>query len=647
MSATAGPTTHHHSNQPHDALDESSPMTVETVVPARSSTPEPLLTRANRTPDEGLECPATTTVETVEPSPVRTVPIVDSPAHRSAESTESESTTDPYAPGGPWAYAEKKHGRAFKITTQWTHPDTGEVLITPAHAEQTLSRKGNLRTAWINHNRDTVIAADVSRNSGLTLGQLKRPHLHAVEERRNQTSVGQVARAWGLSPSFVEVLKGHGAFLDACEYLTHEHDAQQAEGKYLYNDSDVKANFNFREQLDGHIAKRTRTDDADNRKMSAVDRLAMMVQNDGLTLTEAEAYDALAYNRGEPRLVRARATYLSKLPQPSYRMNIYLYGEGGTGKDALARAMARQMVPGDWIPGVREPFFVLGGDNVAWEGYDGEPVVIIEEARAGGLIKSFGRKELFAFLNPFPAKQKLNIKNSSVLPVNTITIMTGPDNFETFLDGLAGEYTDKSGTQFKAENKNQSYRRFPMIIPVRDDEFDLMVNKGFVDNTSEYREYYSYRGIRQNMRQVLRRVKGIEDPHRRAETQLEIEAKQVGPILDQHDIIKAAISTEQEDPDTLLTEFADLGEIVTDEERAARQQERLRRARTQADGVTASSIAAGRPKLAHVSERGALPPVIYVGGRPDMSLWDVSTGTYNGQQPLNYTDISAEFRFRG
>lgn len=632
---TAGREDHGHLALP--GSDENTHNAVEAVVPEGCWPFGALVDEANRAPEEGLENRPGPTVETVDLTPA---------SMESDGELAPRSSADPYAPGGPWAYAETRRGRIFKIQSAWVHPDTGATLITRERVEQAAGRKGNLRAAWIDHDRDAYTEDDVARNHRAVLGQLKPAHVHVVEERRNSTSIGAVARAYGLPPEQVEVAKGRGAFLDCCEYLTHEHAEQQASGKHVYEDEAVHANFDFREALDRHLAQRAgpaRSREAT--KLSAVDRLAMMVQNDGLTLMEAEALDPLAYNRGEPRLVRARSTYLAKQPQPPFRMNIYLFGEGGTGKDALARAMARQLVPGDWVPGVKEPFFILGGENVTWEGYDGQLAVIIEDARPASMVRSFGRKELLTFLNPFPARQKLNIKNSSVLPVNTFTIMTGPDDYETFLDGLAGEYTDRSGTRFTAENKNQTYRRIPMIIPVRDDEFDLMVNKGFVDNTTEYREYYCYQGVRQNIRQVLRRVKGIEDPDRRVEVQLAIEAKQVQPILAQHERIASSVSTEHENPDTLVEEFSGLGEFVSDEERVASRAEAVARARAQADGVTAHFLAAGLTSRAWVADDAGLPPVIYSDGNPDLSLWDPNTGTYNGQSPLPLSSISPEFKW--
>lgn len=624
-------------------VDQIPHRTVGTVDPNGCDPLEVQENVANRAPGEGLESRPFPTVATVGSAPEPAVDTVDLPI----DSSRDTAPVDPrerYLPGGDWHYAETIKGRIFRVVSNLVHPDTGASLISLDRVKAVVSRSSVYRYAWVVHDKDRYTKVETETNPRAIPGKLKPRHVEIVIEYRNQTSVGTVARSFTLPPNQIEVKKGRGAFLDCCEYLTHEREDQHALGKYRYPDAEIQANFSFREMVDAHAASRTKQSGDGAVKMTAVDRLAMAIQNDGLTLSDAEQLDPLSFNRGELRLKRARSTYLAKQPQPPMRINIYLYGEGGTGKDALARALARQLIPGDWIPGVKEPFFVLGGDNVAWEGYDGELIVIIEEARAGSLIKAFGRKELFAFLNPFPARQKLNIKNASVLPVNVITIMTGPDDFETFLDGLAGEYTDKSGTQFTAENKNQSYRRIPMILPVRDDEFDIMVNKGFVDNTNEYREYYTYNGVRQNMRQVLTRVKGIQDPTLRSMTQLAIEAKQVAPIIEQHQRIVSSASSEREDPDALVAEFSSLGEFVSDEERAASRADALTRARAQADGVTADFLAAGVTSRAWVSERTGLPPVIYTDNNPDMSLWDAATETYNGQPPLPLSTISPEFK---
>ncbi|MGP5014294.1 hypothetical protein ACTXJX_10805 [Glutamicibacter ardleyensis] len=479
----------------------------------------------------------------------------------------------------PQKLRARSKSTVFDFMQYREHPDSGVVMLTKEQIDAGFAyfeAKGALeRRAMIWHDMDRKEVDDGSQ------GELKPLHAHWVMQLisvtgvESRVTIREVSEAFKIPSARIRIAsdgpnqrKGQNAakltFLDFASYLPHRN--PKAAFKYQYAYSRAESNFDFEAEVEAHV-EMLRSGKRGGRgggqqKLTDVDALAMRVQEEGLTLAEARTVDPLAFNRGESRITRARATYLAGLPQPPHRINYYMFGDGGTGKDALARALARALVPGDWIPGEREPFFLVGGDNVTWEGYDGQPVVIIEEARAGNLIKSFGRKELFAYLNPFPAKQRLNVKNSSVMPVNVITIMTGPDDYATFLDGLAGEYTDRSGEKHHAENKNQSYRRVPIIIPVRENEFDLMVNKGFMDGTGEFREYYAYQGLRQNMRQVLTRVKGIADDQRRIETHLAIEAKQVAPISEKHQQIVAATRTENEDPDALLAEFADLGEPV-------------------------------------------------------------------------------------
>lgn len=475
----------------------------------------------------------------------------------------------------------KNRSTVFSIMQYREHPDSGEILMTREQWNElvtALDEAGVLdRHAGIWHDKDT-----------LPSGELKPIHFHGALRLLPgcEKQVRYIAIRCALPASRIKTpkdsyaegkvvtgpLAADLAFYDFCQYLVHEDERSRDEGKYQYPRDEVEANFDFSGFLDaGRPAKAK-----GKGKLTDVDRLADRIRNEGLTLDEAEKSDWLAFNKNEARMMRARAKYLSSLPQPPHRINFYMFGDGGTGKDALARALARTLVPGDWVPGEKEPFFLVGADNVEFEGYDGEPVVIFEEATAASLIGQLkGRRNAFRFLNPFPAKSRVNIKNASTLPVNTITIITGPEDYETFLDGLAGKYTDKFGTQHEAENRPQSYRRFPIIIPVSSDSFSLLINKGFIEGTNEFTEYQAYENFRQNMRSVLQRVKGIEAPDRRIETHLAIEAQQVKPIKERYEAVVAAVSSKSEDPDALLAEFGDLGEPIPAAELASKHEENM------------------------------------------------------------------------
>lgn len=496
----------------------------------------------------------------------------------------------------------------FSVMQYEQHADTSEVMVTQAQLDRGLSMGSVKKHAFAWHDQDRFDEAEAARQQSMgrsiAPGDLKPRHVHIVIACDHDYSIRQISD-WLMIPSArVKIPKelaekegqkpysGRGArekaFFDFCQYLTHEGSKHQA--KHQYSRSVVGANFDFDAALDGHMTSRAK---AGGQGVTASDQLALRVLKGELTVAEAKEDDPLSFSRCSPRIRKMRAEFLAHQPPPPHRINLYLEGPGGIGKDLLAKALARTLVPGDWEPRVRDPFFAIGGDNVSWEAYDGQQVVIIEEARAGGQIKEFGRTELFQFLSPFPTRQLFNVKGSSTQLLHTVTILTGPDPFEEFLDGLAGEYVDRFGTEHKAENKAQAYRRFPIIIPVREGSFNLLVNKGFVNGSREFQEYKSYGPIRQDLQQITQRAQGIADGKRRTEVQLALEARQVAPIVEQHRRVVAATSTVDEDPDALLAELMDLGELIPQEELAARAEEGRKQLRRRIADAQSSPTTSG------------------------------------------------------
>ncbi len=42
------------------------------------------------------------------------------------------------------------------------------------------------------------------------------------------------------------------------------------------------------------------------------------------------------------------------------------------------------------------------------------------------------------------------------------------------------------------EDQNQARERFPIIIPMRFEDFDILINKGFLNDTREFDQYIAY-----------------------------------------------------------------------------------------------------------------------------------------------------------
>lgn len=447
--------------------------------------------------------------------------------------------------------------RIFNLMQYELHPITKEPLISEAKIKDALAHKSIKRWAYIAHNRDVYSEKDEREDKdGLKkAGEVKPLHFHVVIEADNAIEVSAVARWFGISENFVDVPKGHGAFLDCVEYLTHEDDKQQEQNKILYSDDEIKANFDFRDAL----IKRSELKARYGKELNSYDQLLIDVQNYGLTLRQAEAKEPLIYAKNKNTIKSARQTYLSNQKPPLTRMNFYVCGGGGEGKGLFSKALARSLFPG---LDDKDCFFETGSKGSIFDGYDGQPVVIWNDWRAGEIISCLGgRGNVFALLDTHPGNVKMNVKYSYAEMINKVNIINGVQSYEDFLDSLAGEYETSNGTKYEAEDKNQSYRRFPMIVLVRADDYDFLINKGYLGEGT-YQQYFEHKKIESGLRRIHELCSGREELLR------ELETKVVEPLKLSYDVImneQQTKSTKYTD-DEIRKHFENVGRRVRTED---------------------------------------------------------------------------------
>lgn len=177
-----------------------------------------------------------------------------------------------------------------------------------------------------------------------------------------------------------------------------------------------------------------------------------------------------------------RMKYIQQADPPKTRLNYFITGQGGAGKDLISRALARSLYP--QYENDDDIFFIVGAENSTFEGYDGQPVIIWSDFRAVDLVQCLGgRGNVFRVFDTHPTKQRQNVKYSSINLINTVNIVNSVQSYIDFLNGLAGEYVDRHGNFYKSEDKKQSFRRFPFIIPLYEEDFSLLINKGFMRQT--------------------------------------------------------------------------------------------------------------------------------------------------------------------
>jgi len=428
------------------------------------------------------------------------------------------------------------------------HPETGEHLIDEEVIIKALEHKSIKKWAYICHDEDVYSEKDEEDDAKHIQGQKKPPHWHIVMQCSTAVEPTVIAKWLNIKENFVDVPKGVGAFLDCVQYLTHEGDKQQGLGKRLYEDERVKANFKFREELD----KRTENRLKYGRDLDPKDQMRHNVMFNGWTLSQCVKADRITYMSDFEKLRKCRLDYIqNRAEAPALRINYYIEGLGGMGKNVASRALARVLCPG---LEEEECFFEVGGNNVSFDGYDGQPVIIWNDTRAMDLIMKFGRSEAFDIFDSHPTTANHHIKYGSIRLINSINIINGIQPYEEFLNSLAGEYTNKDGMEFKSEDKGQTYRRFPIILCLREDDFDVLLNKGVANGTREYNQYIATKHMQGSFQKLIKHLEG--------DAKTQIEEKMLKPVIEATVKVRECEKEKISDPSQIPEEFLHYGEPI-------------------------------------------------------------------------------------
>ncbi len=383
--------------------------------------------------------------------------------------------------------------RVFHIVQYLNHPTTGEILLTEETVKAALAKyKSISEWAYIIHDRD--IKDD---------GSIKPPHFHIVLRiPRSPTSVKNVASWFGIAQNYVDVPKGRGAFYDCIMYLTHEFNPD----KTRYIDEAVQANFDWKTAVSEYLTQKEKSFKRGSRN-ERVDEWLELLNKGDVNLTDLRNEDPVLYFRNFPVLNRTRNAYLRTIPAPACRINLLITGNAGYGKSLASRALARSFYKAEKLEDA-EIFFEVGDGKVSFEGYQGQPVIIWNDSRPQTLLQMLGsRDNLFNVFDCYPSNRRQNVKYDSIALNNRYNIINTVMPWEDFIRGLAGEYTTWDGRAFHSEDVTQSYRRFPAIIPLQPEYYDVLLNNGWLTADGDYREYIEHCRIRGNFGALRRRLK--------------------------------------------------------------------------------------------------------------------------------------------
>ena len=223
----------------------------------------------------------------------------------------------------------KTTSRIMEIVQYEFNPETGEDLhFNETNIIKGLNHKSIKEWAYILHDKDKrtqeEFDAYVSKNDKKPkwkVGDDKPKHWHIELKFDRTTKLSVVADWFGVPINQIEKKIGQNAFLDSVEYITHERKEQQAKGKFLYPDIEVKASFNFREALTEYQFKRINVKKKDK---TVVDEWIVDILKNGKLLRECEKENSALYIRNIHLLERARQEYIFSRPLPTFRINYYI-----------------------------------------------------------------------------------------------------------------------------------------------------------------------------------------------------------------------------------------------------------------------------------------------------------------------------------
>lgn len=469
-------------------------------------------------------------------------------ANEKLQAAVNKAFADPSTVQPAAASKSSPRARIFNCLQYEVNPKTGVSLnFDENNILRCVAHKSIARWAYILHDKDVVTEYDIETGKGLytdaDLGKSKGKHWHVVLEFESAMPLATVAKWLGIPEQFIEIPKGRSAFIDCVEYLCHSDVRQALKGKYDYDPSEVKANFEWEIEVQKMVLRKTKYE----KPLSEEEFVMNEVLYSGLPLREVKEKYPTLYRQKLQVFKNLRGEYiLDNAPLPPFRLNFYIEGDTGYGKDTMARAIARSLFKD--LSDDREIYFEIGDNKVKFDDYDGQPVIIWSEYRSDKFMRAFegDYSEILKTFDIIPKDKRDHVKFNKTKLINMVNIVTASEPFEEFQKNIIPP---------KDPAQDQLKRRMPVWIKIHPEDFDIAINAGYIDKNN-FEEYMTWKNIKGSFRLLASRLSQHQ------ELQKQISDQMVAPVIDITQQVKEKIAP---DPykdmtdDEILKDFADYG----------------------------------------------------------------------------------------
>ena len=229
-------------------------------------------------------------------------------------------------------------------------------------------------------------------------GEPVEPHFHIMMSFENERSVNNVAKLIGDKPQYIEFYTGRNAAENGFSYLIHR--TKDSQSKFQYEPSEVTANFEYQDYVDG-ISKEvtTKNEYGSRNKINTLLDLLLVGEitkkelKAKLSGSELARYKKNIEDVHAEYLIRSAEAWISSAISNSLAVVvIWLFGAFATGKSSLSKIYAQL-----YVEHYGGNFFTTGSTKDMFQMYEGSRIIRVEEARA----KNIPYSDLLRLLDPF------------------------------------------------------------------------------------------------------------------------------------------------------------------------------------------------------------------------------------------------------